>query len=97
MLEKIKTILTENFNPTHLEVEDDSYRHRNHAGAKEHGGGHYNVIVVSHKFEGLNSLKRHRLVNAALKGDFESNAIHALAIKAHTPDEWSQHNKPLEG
>ena len=90
MLEKIKTILTEEFAPTHLEVEDDSHRHVGHAGVKEHGGGHYNVIVVSHKFEGLNSLKRHRLVNAAFKADFESHAIHALAIKAYTPNEWPQ-------
>ena len=90
MLEKIKTTLTQEFAPTHLEVEDDSHRHRGHAGVQEWGGGHYNVIVVSHKSEGLNSLKRHRLVNAAFKDDFESHAIHALAIKAYTPTEWSE-------
>lgn len=93
MLEKIKTTLTEKLAPTHLEVEDDSHRHRNHAGAKEHGGGHYNVVVVSPVFEGLNSLKRHRLVYSALAEAFDARTIHALAIKAHTPNEWQQKNK----
>jgi len=88
MLEKIKTLLTEHFTPTHLEVVDDSHRHRNHQGAKEHGGGHFNVLIVSSKFEGLKSVLRHRLVNVAMKADFENHKIHALTIKAYTPDEW---------
>lgn len=93
MLEKIKNTLTEKLAPTHLEVEDDSHRHRNHAGVKERGGGHYNVLVVSKAFEGLNSLKRHRLIYSALADAFEGRDIHALAIKAHTPDEWQQKNQ----
>lgn len=90
MLEKIKTLLTEHFAPTVLDVADDSHRHRHHAGAKEHGGGHFNVLIVSPLFEGLSPLARHRLVNAVFKEYFANNRIHALAIKAHTPEEWKK-------
>lgn len=70
--------------PEHLQVIDDSAAHRGHAGAQ--GGGHYSVILVSPRFQGLATVKRHRLVYAALQ-DLIPHAIHALSIRALTPEE----------
>jgi acid stress-induced BolA-like protein IbaG/YrbA len=45
-------------------------------------------LIVSHQFRGLNSLKRHRLVNAALKEEIA--VIHAWTAKCQTPEEWEK-------
>lgn len=45
------------------------------------------VIVVSNKFEGVSTLSRHRKVYATL-GDKVGVDIHALSIKAFTPEEY---------
>ncbi|RQO75956.1 BolA family transcriptional regulator [Aquitalea sp. FJL05] len=71
--------------PEHLEIHDDSAAHAGHAGARS-GGGHYDVLIVSSRFTGLNSVARHRLVYATL-GDLMKTQVHALAIRALTPDE----------
>ena len=71
--------------PESLEVIDDSASHAGHAGAKS-GGGHYEVIIVSQAFAGLGLLQRHRLIYDAL-GDAMGSAIHALSIKAYSPQE----------
>ena len=54
-------------------------------GAKG-GGGHFQLIIVSPLFEGKSSQARHRMIHAAL-GDMLQREIHALSIKAYTPDE----------
>jgi BolA protein len=72
-------------NPDSVELIDDSEKHAGHEGAKG-GGGHFQLIIVSPVFEGKSTQARHRLVHAALGGMFQRE-IHAIAIKAYTPDE----------
>ncbi|WP_037586213.1 BolA family protein [Stenoxybacter acetivorans] len=72
--------------PAHLIVEDDSAAHAGHAGNRQ-GGGHYRVLVVSATFSGENRVNRQRLVQDALDGLFVQQ-IHALNIKALTPEEF---------
>jgi stress-induced morphogen len=50
---------------------------------------HYQVQVVSSAFEGLSTLKRHRLVYAPLK-DILGGALHALALDTRTPAEMQE-------
>ena len=69
----------------HVEVVDQSARHRGHAGALE--GGHYDAVIVSAAFAGLDQVARHRAVYAAL-GDLRERRVHALALKTFTPEEW---------
>lgn len=70
--------------PAELEIEDDGAAHAGHAGARQ--GGHFNVVVVSEAFVGKPLLARHRLVYEAA-GDMMQTDIHALSIKALTPEE----------
>jgi acid stress-induced BolA-like protein IbaG/YrbA len=48
---------------------------------------HFEAVVVSSGFEGKRSLARHQMVYATL-GELVGGEIHALSIKAFTPDEW---------
>jgi BolA protein len=70
--------------PERLTVADDSATHAGHAGAKE--GGHFTVHIVSSAFADKTPVQRHRLVNAAV-ADLMHREIHALSIRAWTPEE----------
>jgi BolA family transcriptional regulator, general stress-responsive regulator len=69
---------------TVLEIEDDSHAHSGHAGAKERGGGHFEIKIVSAQFVGKSLVTRHRLIYDAL-GDLMQCEIHALKIDASVP------------
>ncbi len=71
--------------PSTISLEDESAQHAGHAGAKD--GGHYRLVIVSDRFQGLNAVARHRLVYQSL-GDLMQKGIHALAISAFTPEEF---------
>lgn len=72
---------------TFLDVIDQSAAHAGHAGARESGGGHFNVLIVSPRFEGLTPLARQRLVYAALAEEMRG-LIHALSMTCQTPAEY---------
>jgi BolA protein len=84
-VERIRALLDAALSPQSLEVVDDSARHAGHAGARD-GRGHFNVDIVSDAFAGVAPLARHRKVYAAL-GDMMETDIHALSIRARTPEE----------
>lgn len=84
-VEMIRDRLTAALKPEKIEIEDDSARHAGHEGAKS-GGGHFNVYIVSEKFDGMSLIERHRAVYAAM-GDAMQSEIHALSIRARTPAE----------
>ena len=67
--------------PQHLEVLDESHMHSR--GLETH----YKVVVVSALFAGLNAVKRHQRVYAAV-GELMGQ-IHALALHTYTPEEWA--------
>ena len=52
-------------------------------------GSKFEARVVSSSFDGLSTIKRHKLVYAVLDEHIRSGAIHALSIRAYTPDEWA--------
>lgn len=86
----IREKLTQSFAPQALDVHDDSARHAGHAGvaghAKQGGGTHFNVRIVSSAFAGLGKVARHRAVYAALADEMKTQ-IHALALETLTPEE----------
>lgn len=78
--------------PERLELEDESERHRGHAGYREGGGTHWRLTIVARAFAGQPTVARHRMVYAAL-GELMQHPIHALAIQARAPDETDQSAK----
>ena len=55
-------------------------------------GGKFEARVISETFEGVPTIKRHKMVYAVLNEHIKSGAIHALSIKAFTKDEWAATN-----
>ena len=86
MYTAILNTLNTSLNPTSIELVDDSHKHAGHAGSKGWDGeSHFSLMIVSDKFDGLNLVKRHKLIYGLL-GDVMPK-IHALAIIARTPSE----------
>jgi acid stress-induced BolA-like protein IbaG/YrbA len=48
---------------------------------------HFEAVVIAEKFGGLKAIQRHQLVYATLGGAV-GGAIHALALKVYTPEEF---------
>jgi acid stress-induced BolA-like protein IbaG/YrbA len=53
------------------------------------GGDHYQVLVVSPAFASRTLVQQHQLVYAAVREAMSSQAIHALALKTYTPEQWA--------
>ena len=79
--ERIHQILSDAFQPSQLDVVDDSHKHAGHSGARPEGETHYTVIIVAETFDGLSRVARQRAVMDVLKPEFDSG-LHALSIKA---------------
>jgi len=86
VVEKITEKITKALEPTQISVKDESHLHAGHAGARPGGQTHFRITVVSARFTDLSLVKRHRLINEALAEELQG-PIHALAIKALSPDE----------
>jgi len=82
--EKIRHLLESEFQPEYLDIEDESRKHAGHAGARESGGGHFIVHIITARFAGKNRAQCHRLVYDVLKPLFPAT-IHALSIHAKAP------------
>lgn len=80
MKERIIKVLKENLNPKFLEVNNNSYLHKGHAGDNGTDETHFQVIVQSEMLSGLNKVSAHRKVNQLLKDEF-NKGLHALEIK----------------
>jgi BolA protein len=87
----IEQKLSQKFAPSHLEVIDESARHKGHAGWREGGDTHFRVRIASPQFAGKTRLAQHRAVMEALESELKGG-VHALAIEvidpnAHPPPE----------
>lgn len=87
----IREKLTAAFQPTRLELEDDSWRHAGHhheggMDARPGGESHFNLTLVSEAFVGMGRVQRQRAINGLLAEEL-AGPVHALSIKALTPQE----------
>jgi BolA protein len=73
--EQIEAKLAAAFEPTHLDVTDESYRHNVPAGSE------------SDKFVGERFLSRHRSIYSVLTEEL-AGSVHALALHTYTLKEW---------
>lgn len=61
---------------------------RTQAVEVEMSGNHCTVVVVSDDFDGLNQVKRQQKVYQCLNDKIASGEIHAVNIRALTPEQW---------
>lgn len=76
---KVQQILNEALNLEELHIKGE--------------GSHYEVIAVDACFEGMNRVKKQQTIYAPLMEYIQRNDIHALSIKAYTPEEWARDKK----
>lgn len=86
VIDGLRERLTAAFEPSRLEIVDDSARHAGHAGARPEGETHFTVTIESAAFAGLGRVARQRLVNQAVAQQFDAG-LHALSIRATAPGE----------
>lgn len=48
----------------------------------------FTALVLSESFAGVSAVKRQQQVLAKFTDVLASGELHALSVKAHTPDEW---------
>lgn len=78
--------LTTAFSPSRLEVVDDSDRHQGHAGHRQGGESHFNLVIEAQAFAGKGRVVRQRLIHQVLAEEL-AGPVHALSIVATAPGE----------
>lgn len=72
--------LTAAFQPTALEVVNDSHKHKGHAGSPGTGESHFTVRITAPAFDGVSRIASHQLIYKTLDTEFKAG-LHALSIK----------------
>ena len=81
----IEKKLIDAFQPSHLDVINESNNHNVPPGSESH----FKVVIVAKAFEGERLIKRHRLINAVLAEEL-AEKIHALALHTYTESQWQE-------
>lgn len=95
-LQRIQNSLETQIKPIFLQVLDESHLHAGHLGHEDGAvETHYRVIVVSDLFGGMSRIQRQRIINDALKLEFQAG-LHSLTIKTFTNEEFIAKGRPTE-
>jgi BolA protein len=79
--DKIEAVLARTFQPSFLEVVNESRLHAGHnREAAATGQTHFRIRIGSEKLNGLSRLQAHRAINDTLAFGFDEG-LHALAIE----------------
>lgn len=89
--EAMTATLQTRFEPAHLELVNESYKHNVPSGSETH----FKLTLATDEFAGASQVRRHQLVYAALQG-YLDQGVHALALNTLTPQEWSDSSAQRE-
>lgn len=78
MQDEIGQRLTAAFQPTELQVINESHQHAGHSGDDGSGESHFRIVIRAAAFAPLSRVARHRAVHQAL-GDLNQR-VHAIAL-----------------
>ncbi|MEL6819271.1 MAG: BolA family protein [Pseudomonadota bacterium] len=84
--QSINRKLRDTFDPSTLEVINESHQHAGHQGGAVDGTGetHFRVRITATAFATMNRLQRHRAVNEVLADEL-AKGVHALAVEPSAP------------
>ncbi len=60
-------------------------------------GSHFEAVVISEAFEGKSPVAQQKMVYATLGEHITNGTLHALTIKAYTPEKWALARKLMVG
>jgi BolA protein len=89
--QRIENILSENLQPVHLEIENESHMHSVPANSETH----FKILIVATAFEGLSRIDRQRKINDLLKTELQTG-LHALTQRLLSPNEWEKQKSDLQ-
>lgn len=81
---RIEDKLNTAFDPSSLDVIDESDRHAGHSGWREGGETHFRIRIKSQEFAGKSRIEIHRAINRVLSAEL-AERVHALTIEAGPP------------
>ncbi len=87
--DRIKEIINKAFNPLHLEIINESYKH----AVPKNSETHFKLIIISEHFKNKSQVVNHQSIYKLLyseMGEKKDNKLHALSIITKTPEEWNQ-------
>lgn len=73
--EELQSLIAQGLPCDHIDVSGD--------------GRHWSAVIVSTAFEGKRLIQRHQMVYATLGTRIQTDEVHALSMKTHTPAEWA--------
>lgn len=75
--------------PVHMALDNESHMHAGYFDGKE---SHFKLVIVSDVFANQRLAARHQTIYAQVGHLLitKGGSVHALAIHAYTPDEWSK-------
>lgn len=76
--DEIETRLQAAFQPTELEIINESHKHAGHSGDDGSGASHFRIVIRARILADMPRVARHRAVHQAL-GDLNTR-IHAIAL-----------------
>ena len=88
--EKITSKLESAFEPTHLDLLNESHMHAGMAT-----DSHFNLLLVSQVFSKLKKVQRHQAVYKVLNEEL-AGPVHALALHLYNPEEWAESEKEIQ-
>lgn len=89
-----ETIEKSYLKPYHVELVNDSYKHN---GFKPGNETHLQLTVVTHAFESMPMIERHRRLNELVKDIVKEHKIHALSLLTPNPTLWyDSHRRGLK-
>lgn len=93
--ERMEKTLMEKFNPTKLEIVNDSNSH----SVKEGSETHFRVYIVSEGFKNKTKVQTHQEIYKLFTnemGDKHQNKLHSLSIYSYSPEEYEKNQTSLE-
>ncbi len=74
----IEQKLIDKIKPDYLEVVNDSHNHKGHSGDDGTGESHFIIKIKSNKFDGINKVAYHRMLNSALEDELK--VVHSISF-----------------
>lgn len=86
---RLRNLIEKKFEPLKIEIKNESYKH----SVPKEAETHFNIFIVSDKFNEKSLINRHKMVFACLKdemGEKKENKLYSLNLKLKTPKEYNE-------
>jgi BolA protein len=87
--QQLRERLAAAFEPTYLELENESHRH----SVPENSETHFRLVMASEAFAEMRAVARHQKVYGEL-AELLAGPVHALAMHLYDPREWAERAAP---